>query len=387
MIYIFDFDGTVVNKLETDYSSMKSELRELYDVDNKFYPLIDTIVNLSNGREDIYKAFEIIDKYELMNNIVIKEEVVSFIKELYSNNIKVGILSRNGRKIIDIFLNKTGLLDIINDKISSRDDAYSFLKPNKKHFQDIQTKFNDKDNLNYTIIGDSFHDFELAKNSNCNYIDIKNFGNIKNKLLINKINKPILSPISNIIYNRKVYGENIHRFNLIPGCNRGNAITPYAKKWCNGFGVDYGYGDFISYGTINVEQIFYKSNGVDMGVVKYYVDDNKYRVVRNGSIDNLNFPSDLKELDYIFSAHALEHIKKWKETLFYWYGLLKKGGILFLYLPHESVAAWRPENTQHHVHKHTVEELKDYLQTISFRILEYMIGCDSEGSFYIIAEK
>lgn len=230
----------------------------------------------------------------------------------------------------------------------------------------------------------------MANNASCNFIHVEIINDNTNsihKLYATHTDCPRLSPISNIIYNRKVYGENIHCYNLIPGCNRGNAIAPYAKKWCIGFGVDYGYGDQISYGKYNVEQIFHTSNGVDNGVVKYYIDKNKYRVIRNNTIDNLNFPYDLKELDYVFSAHALENIKEWKQTLFYWHGLLKSGGILFLYLPHESVAAWRPENHSQYVYKHTVEELKEYLLTISFKIVEYMIGCDSEGSFYIIAEK
>lgn len=387
MIYLFDFDGTIVEELNIDYSAIKAELCNLFNTKQNFSPLIDSIVNISKTEDSIRDAFDIIDKYELKSNPVINKEVLSFIIELNFHNIKVGIITRNGRKLIDTFLDNNDLTNIIDNKISSRNDAYKFLKPNKKQFEVIRENFNVYESSNYTIIGNSYHDYELAKNCECNYIDVKILKNIKNKLISNKIDPPILCPISNIIYNRKVYGENIHRFDLIRGCNRGNAITPYAEKWCNGFGVDYGYGDYISYGTINVEQIFHKSNGVDMGVVKYYLDDNKYRVVRDESIDNLNFPIDLKDLDYIFSAHALEHIPKWKETLFYWYQLLKPGGILFLYLPHESVAAWRPENTPYHVHKHTVEELKEYLQTVSFKIVEYMIGCDSEGSFYMIAEK
>lgn len=388
MIYLFDFDGTLVKELEIDYASIRKELCALYKTENKFCGMIDTINLLSESDEDIKDAFNIIDKYELLvNSINVNDNVIVFLKELNNNNIPIGIISRNGKKIIDRFLKENNLVDIINNKISCRDDAYKFLKPNELQLTLFKEKFNEYDSSKYTIIGDSIHDSNLAKNAKCNFIHVNLIDNIKNKLFLQDISNPILSPVSNIIYNRKVFGENVHRYNLIPGCNRGNAITNYAKRYCIGFGVDYGYGDFISYGVNNVEKIFYNSNGVDMGVVKYYIDTNKYRVVRDKNIDNLNFPDDLKELDYIFSAHALEHIKKWKETLFYWHGLLKPGGILFLYLPHESVAAWRPENTPHHVHKHTVEELKEYLLTISFKIIEYMIGCDSEGSFYIIAEK
>ena len=47
-------------------------------------------------------------------------------------------------------------------------------------------------------------------------------------------------------------------------------------------------------------------------------------------------------LDFVFSSHCLEHIAEWQGALALWVGKLKPGGILFLYLPHESMKLWRP---------------------------------------------
>lgn len=45
--------------------------------------------------------------------------------------------------------------------------------------------------------------------------------------------------------------------------------------------------------------------------------------------------------DFIFSSHCLEHLENWQDALNLWVTKLKPGGVLFLYLPHESMALWR----------------------------------------------
>lgn len=193
-----------------------------------------------------------------------------------------------------------------------------------------------------------------------------------------------LAPTSNASYDRLVWGKCLLRDNLIPGCSRMNAILPVAKTILNGLtkGVDYGYGDNEAYHG-QVEHIFPGAIGIDQGVVKYP----NGITIRNKQFHHLNFPPDCHHLDYIISSHALEHIPEWHQTLIYWISKLAQQGILFLYLPHESVAAWRPENTPHHVHKHTLEELKYILTDMGMKIIECLHGCDSEGSFYIVAQK
>lgn len=121
MIYLFDFDGTLVEPLKIDYSSMRKELRTLYNIENDFYPMIQTIINISKTDQDISDAFNIIDKYELMiDTIKVNSNVILFLKELNKKNVPIGIISRNGKKLIDRFLNENNLKDIINNKITSK---------------------------------------------------------------------------------------------------------------------------------------------------------------------------------------------------------------------------------------------------------------------------
>lgn len=47
-------------------------------------------------------------------------------------------------------------------------------------------------------------------------------------------------------------------------------------------------------------------------------------------------------LDYVFSSHCLEHIVDWEAALDQWIRCLRKGGILFLYLPHPECTIWHP---------------------------------------------
>lgn len=195
-----------------------------------------------------------------------------------------------------------------------------------------------------------------------------------------------LAPKSDIHYERKVFANCVPREHLIEGCNRATAIIPFAALHLKGKGVDYGYGDTAVYPGA-VEQIFPGAIGIDLGCKKYPPCEkypSGYRIEQR-HLNERCF--DEYDLDYVFSSHSLEHVDDWRLTLNYWISTLKPGGKLFLYLPHEVIAAWRPENTPHHKHKHTVEELVPWLREHGMKIIEYMVGCDSEGSFYILSEK
>ena len=195
------------------------------------------------------------------------------------------------------------------------------------------------------------------------------------------------APKSDILYERRVFGNNIHRDNLLEGCCRTTAIEDYALRWCRGHGVDFGYGDSGAYNKDkDVEHILSGANGVDIGVIKPKPLGME-QIARDESISSTCFPDNMSHLDFIFSSHCLEHIADWKEVLTYWRSRLREGGILFLYLPHESVAGWRPETAKDHIWKPTIVEIVPFLRDIEFKIIEYMVGCDSEGSFYIISEK
>ena len=104
--------------------------------------------------------------------------------------------------------------------------------------------------------------------------------------------------------------------------NQGNAksfVEDIASEYCRGRGIDIGAGRFPFQDAIPVD------NGTQINAnnLKRFVD---------------------KSVDYVFSSHCLEHLDAWKEALRESIRVLKKGGILFLYLPHESMVQWHPNS-------------------------------------------
>ncbi len=136
---------------------------------------------------------------------------------------------------------------------------------------------------------------------------------------------------------------------------------PYAKHFCDGFGVDVG---------CNREE--WKFPGA------FAVDP-----VINGNTAN-NFP--FNKLDYIFSSHCLEHIPNWVDVLDYWTLKLKIGGVLFLYLPDYSQTYWRPWNNRKHVNIFTPQIISDYMEDKGYKNI-YSSGVDLNNAFMVVGEK
>lgn len=95
-------------------------------------------------------------------------------------------------------------------------------------------------------------------------------------------------------------------------------------------------------------------------------------------------------LDYIFSSHCLEHLDRWEDALTLWIRKLKPGGVLFLYLPHESMRLWKPGGpwswTAHKWQPRT-GILVPFLRGSGMTILEREEGPDRYASFWIAARK
>ncbi len=161
---IFDLDGTLA-KFPIDYKSMRAELRKIFNTDSKFKPLIPEI-----KKYDEKRGYEVVDKYELasVSKAVLMDEVIDLYKKSFDR--KVVILTRNGKKMVKLFLKNFNLP--LPHLIVSRDDV-SELKPNKAHLQPVFAKFGFKKE-EYILIGDSKHDEELADNVGIDFINIDN---------------------------------------------------------------------------------------------------------------------------------------------------------------------------------------------------------------------
>jgi predicted SAM-dependent methyltransferase len=144
--------------------------------------------------------------------------------------------------------------------------------------------------------------------------------------------------------------------------NASQFSIPYAKHYCKGVGYDIGF--------CKEEWKFPGAIGIDLSL------DNGFHA------DKL--PDD--EVDYIYSSHCLEHTDNWVNTLELWISKLKKGGILFLYLPDFSQIYWRPWNNKKHKHCFTIEIIRSFLQDKKMNNI-ISSGIDFNNSFMIVCNK
>ena len=150
--------------------------------------------------------------------------------------------------------------------------------------------------------------------------------------------------------------------------NHGNAcqfIADKALTYCKGNGIDIGASEWPLPGAIAIE------NNPNM---------NAY---------NLNSIAD-KSLDYVFSSHCLEHLDRWQQALLLWISKLKPGGILFIYLPHESMELWNPGGPwvgDNHVWKPKYEILLPFLSEHGVEVIEYNSERDKHYSFHIVCKR
>ncbi len=107
-------------------------------------------------------------------------------------------------------------------------------------------------------------------------------------------------------------------------------------------------------------------------------------------VDNRWDAYHLPELtvDYIFSSHCLEHLPNWVKALDYWATKIRRGGVLFLYLPHHSQSYWRPWHNRKHIHILRAKDIRKYFHDSGlWRNYFVTKGCDLNSSFYAVAEK
>jgi Methyltransferase domain len=143
--------------------------------------------------------------------------------------------------------------------------------------------------------------------------------------------------------------------------NASQFIIPFAKKVCVGEGYDIGY--------CKEEWKLPGSIGIDIG------DGSGF------SADNL--PD--KQVDYIFSSHCLEHVNNWVHTLEYWLLHIKKGGVMFLYLPDYSQTYWRPWNNRKHMGIMNPQYISDFLKAKGCTNI-FVSGVDLNNSFSVVCD-
>lgn len=144
----------------------------------------------------------------------------------------------------------------------------------------------------------------------------------------------------------------------------------FASKYCFPFANEVCVGNGYDIGCMKKEWAFPGAIPIDLTF------DDDYHAT--------NLPDG--KVDYIFSSHCLEHINDWVGTLDYWISKLKKGGVIFLYLPDYSQEYWRPWNNRKHVNILTPEYLRNYFENQNFEKV-FISGVDLNNSFMVMVEK
>lgn len=170
----------------------------------------------------------------------------------------------------------------------------------------------------------------------------------------------------------------------------GHKRVPGGWEWGGEFFPDYLTVGGASYVAIYEAKKYLSGEGLDIGA-GYWPYPNAlpidpYCWPNNPSIDEI----PLNSQDYIFSSHTLEHISDWNQELRKWTALLKKDGVLFLYLPHPKCGLWRMENpfmSNHHKWVPTPEVVAKSLIDLNYKIIARNDGPDIMMSFFICGRK
>lgn len=160
-------------------------------------------------------------------------------------------------------------------------------------------------------------------------------------------------------------GENYPLFQT--NGNAARFCLPFALEVCKGEGYDIGCG--------KLEWSFPDSIPVDIALPKWGKNNLEAMNLTRGG------------MDYIFSSHCLEHLNDWVSVLDYWTLRIRKGGTLFLYLPHYSQKYWRPFSNRKHLNIFTPRIIKDYLINSGNYKNIFVSKRDLYNSFMVMAEK
>lgn len=154
------------------------------------------------------------------------------------------------------------------------------------------------------------------------------------------------------------------------------------------------YPDFMNLGNAadfikNKAKEYMKSGYIDMGCSQWPLPNSIPVDKSNRALVEKAKPESFSGL---FSSHCLEHIEDWKSELALWHRVIRRHGVLFLYLPHPACGPWKAHTGEWVGHEHVwnpepVTLVRHLKEVLDFDILEYTSRQDSLWSFYIIARK
>ena len=152
------------------------------------------------------------------------------------------------------------------------------------------------------------------------------------------------------------------------------------------------YPDYLKFGNMSevvrgLTDKYCQGNGLDIGAGKWPIKNS--RAIENNINENAyKIIEEDGSQDFIFSSHSLEHLNEWEKALDEWHRVLRSGGILFLYIPHEICSMWRVGVNKQHIWAPSTLVVESFLKNkLNMNIEKVTYLPDSFLGFLIIAKK
>ena len=184
---IFDLDGTLV-KLPINYDLILKKLSNLFDTEDKFEPLIPTIVKKSNeNKKLIQQAFDLICNEEIISttNFQSVDGAIDIINYFKNKNYKLALVTMQCKTAATKVLESMNLLNHFSSVIT-RDDSYDRPTQIKNSANFLALLPNE-----IMVVGDRIHDVHSAKKVGCDAIlfNKKKLDSFKESIVISKISE------------------------------------------------------------------------------------------------------------------------------------------------------------------------------------------------------
>jgi phosphoglycolate phosphatase len=160
---IFDLDGTLV-RLPIKYDKIFTKLQDLFDTQDEFKPLIQTIIKKANNDSRIIeKAFNIICEEEVIaaNNFKIIDDSIETLNYFKNKNYSLCLVTMQCMKAAKIILDKMQISELFSSIITR--DITSERSIQIKNSVNVLSFFPNE----VVVVGDRIHDVVSAKQVGC----------------------------------------------------------------------------------------------------------------------------------------------------------------------------------------------------------------------------
>lgn len=163
-LFIFDFDGTLVEPLGVNWVKLKKQLSALARIDFHEGLRVSNLlkkIRRKKGDKGLRQAYKVVENYEskAIKKARIRREIKTFIKKVSKKGKKIAIFSTNMRKTIEAILSKFNLKEF--DLIVAKEDVKRY-KPDPEGLNLILSKLK-VPKLKALFLGDKEVDLESGR--------------------------------------------------------------------------------------------------------------------------------------------------------------------------------------------------------------------------------